>query len=282
MLRSRNYPPSPALAPFIARHYVFDAELPPGFGLVDRLLAETAFVRILIRGDWAASVGPGEWRAPPRVVFTGANSRPLLVRVRGPFYVVGVAFRPCGWRALFDRPASDFTDRFLDFAEIWDGAADALLHDVEAAPDDQVVVAAIEAAVAAQLARRGARPVDAAMAAFERIARNDSTRQVKDVADELGLSARHFERLSCMTFGDTPKTILRRSRFLDMAAVVRGLGTPSDDELAALRYFDQSHRTREFHRFIGMTPGQFAATPTPLLDAGLELRTLRKREAADA
>ena len=63
-----------------------------------------------------------------------------------------------------------------------------------------------------------------------------------------------------------------------MAAALRGFGNASDEELAALRYFDQSHRNREFRRFIGMTPGQFAATPTPLLTAGLELRELRKAE----
>lgn len=281
MLRSRNYPPSPALAPFIARHYVFTADLPAEFELIDRLLSETAFIRILLKGDWTAEMAPDDWRGVGPVVFTGPNSHPLRVRVRGAFNVVGIALRPCGWRALFEQPADDFTDRMLALAEIWGDAADALLAAVAAAPDDQAVIAANEAIVSARLKRNGA-TADAAMAAFERIARNDSTRQIKDVARELGLSPRHFERLSCMTFGDTPKTILRRSRFLDMAAVMRGLGTPSDEDLAALRYFDQSHRTREFKRFIGMTPGQFAATPTPLLDAGLELRTLRKTQADES
>lgn len=42
---------------------------------------------------------------------------------------------------------------------------------------------------------------------------------------------------------------------------------------------DQSHRIREFRRFIGMTPAEFERTPKPLLTAGLKLRAERKAEA---
>src|SRR3546814_14999970 len=46
----------------------------------------------------------------------------------------------------------------------------------------------------------------------------------------------------------------------------------SDEDSADLRYFDQSHRNRDFRRFIGMTPQTFAQTPTPLFTASLKLR----------
>ena len=278
MLKSRNYPPSAALAPFIARHYIFDAELPADFELVDRLLSETAFIRILLKGDWAAEVAPGEWKGFGPMVFTGPNARPFKVRVRGPFRVAGIAFRPCGWRALFDEPASAFGDQVMAFGDVWGAESDALLEAVASAADDAAVVAACEAAVSARLDARGNGCADEAMRRFERIARNDSTMQVKEAAAQLGLTPRQFERRCHACFGHGPKTVLRRSRFLDMAAALRGFGNASDEELAALRYFDQSHRNREFRRFIGMTPGQFAATPTPLLTAGLELRELRKAE----
>ncbi|MBB5684231.1 helix-turn-helix domain-containing protein [Sphingobium boeckii] len=278
MLLSRNYAPSVALAPFIARHYVFSAALPADFELVDRLLAETAFVRILIQGDWAAETAPGVWSQAGQVVFFGSNSRPFQVRCRGPFHVVGIAFRPCGWRALFAERASLLADTMLPLAELWGDAARALLDAVAPLTHDAAIVAACEAAVIARLDALGTWAVDAPMRAFEHIARNDSTIMVKDVSRQLGLAERQLERHCMAGFGHMPKTVLRRSRFLDMAAVMRGRGSPSDDELAGLRYFDQSHRNREFRRFIGMTPSQFLKTPTPLLDAGLELRQLRKAE----
>ena len=57
-----------------------------------------------------------------------------------------------------------------------------------------------------------------------------------------------------------------------MATAMRGFSDPDQELLAALRYFDQSHRTREFRHFIGMTPGTFEKAVTPLLTAGLKLR----------
>jgi AraC-like DNA-binding protein len=53
---------------------------------------------------------------------------------------------------------------------------------------------------------------------------------------------------------------------------------PGDRELAALRFYDQSHLTREFHHFVGMTPAQFQQTSTPILTISIEARQTRKDE----
>lgn len=284
MLKSRNYAPSAGLAHVIARHYVFSVDAPNSFELIDRLLSETAFLRVLIKGDWAAETSPGNWTNVGPMVFFGPNSKPLTVRVRGGFVVIGVAFRACGWRSLFDVPANALTDQMVPMANLW-GEASAALHAdlLRIAPDDDAaVVATIERHVGAIIAQRGGIVADSAMAQFELIARNDSTIMIHDAAARLGLSQRQLERQCRDSFGMSPKTVLRRSRFLDMASAMRGLSQPGERELAQLRYYDQSHLTREFRRFIGMTPGQFAQAPTPLLTAGLELRNLRKAEDAAA
>ncbi len=282
LLRSRNYPPSPALADVIARHYVFSVNAPDDFELVDRLLAETAFIRILIRGDWATEAALGQWTNVGRMVFSGPNARPLTVRVRGGFHVVGIAFCPAGWRTLFDHPANAYTDQMLSLHDLWGDASDRLFAAIAALrdDDDNAVVATIEAHLAALIQSRGGIVVEPAMAEFELIARTDSTIMIRDAATRIGMSSRQLERHCRASFGMSPKTVLRRSRFLDMASAMRGLSQPSEQELTELRYYDQSHRNREFRHFIGMTPGQFAQTPTPLLTAGLELRNLRKAESA--
>jgi len=53
---------------------------------------------------------------------------------------------------------------------------------------------------------------------------------------------------------------------------MRGLSSPTERDLAELRYFDQSHLNREFRRFARMTPKQFENAVTPLQTAGLKLR----------
>lgn len=150
-----------------------------------------------------------------------------------------------------------------------------MLEAVAPLDDDAAIVAAVEATVRARLRPQ---PIDGGLGLLEGIARNDSTTRVEQVADRLGITTRQLERRCLEGFGHTPKMVLRRSRFLDMATVMRGFGTVSDEALAELRYFDQSHRIREFRRFIGMTPAEFERTPTPLLTAGLKLRAERKAE----
>jgi len=272
LLLSRSYSPSSDLAGYVRRYYVFDADLPADFLLVDKLLSETAFVRVLLKGDWAAEIAPDRWAHFGPVPFMGANGIPWRVRVRGPFFVVGIAIRPSGWSGLIAQPACELADRAVPLAELWGTLADRLHEEVAAAGNDAAIVRAIERTLRARVAAMGAPSPSPAMAAFERITRDDSTIQVSEAARRVGLSIRQFERQCHATFGPSPKVILRRSRFLDMAQALRGFIEPSAEQLAALRYFDQSHLNREFRHFIQLTPGQFEKATTPLFTAGLKLR----------
>ena len=107
---AKNYPPSLALAPYIRSYYSFSAELPEDFQIVDRLVSEFAFVRILLRGDWHAEAGFVPRPGDSPVLLFGPNARPHLVSVKGPFTVIGFSIRPSGWRSLFSSPADRFTD----------------------------------------------------------------------------------------------------------------------------------------------------------------------------
>lgn len=273
MLQSQNFAPPTDLLPFVRQFFVFHAPLPHDFVMVDRLISESAMIRVLLKGDWSAKFADdAEWRREGPAILFGANGRSFGVRVAGPFTVVGVAVRASGWAALFDRKAGDTADAMFALRDFWGDAADVLYDRIAAATDDAGIVAAIEAVVRARLAEIGSYASDPAMAIFEKIARDDSTIRVADAATRCGLSGRALERRCCATFGLTPKVILRRSRFLDMATAVRGISNPDAEERAALRFSDQSHLNREFRHFIGMTPGQFEKANTPLLNAVLKLR----------
>lgn len=272
MLLSRTYRPSADLAPYIRRFYVFEAPLPEGAVVEDFLLAETAFVRCLIRGDWAAEISPGQWNTAGNVVFFGANTRPLRVRVKGGFAVTGFAIRPRGWHALFNEPHNLLSDAMMPLQDLWGDLADSMFEGVSNATDDDEQLIAMENALRKRIASVQSPEVDMQMAQFEAIARTDSTIRVEDAAKVVGLSVRQLGRRCLATFGLTPKAILRRSRFLDSATALRGFSTPNERELDALRYFDQSHMNREFRKYTGMTPKVFAKAVTPLQTAGLKLR----------
>lgn len=278
---SRTFPPHPDLAPYIRRHYVFEAELPDDFAIEDHLLSETGFVRVLIKGDWAAHDEKGDWKRGDRALLFGANSTQFAVRIRGGFTVAGFAIRSSAWCSLFEKRACEYTDKMVPLKQVWGGTSDALVTALEAATDDEARVAAMEAAIRSELAHIGKPDTDKEMAEFEQIARKDSTTRVESLSARFGLSVRQIERRSLATFGLSPKAVLRRSRFLDMATALRGFSTPSEEQLAALRYFDQSHLNREFRHYVGMPPGAFTKAATPLFTAGLKMRDDGKRLIPD-
>lgn len=273
MLSSRNYAPPSRLLPFVRRFYMFDATLPDSFELEDMLLSDNAFMRVLLNGDWAYLDPDGNWISLSGALVFGANSRAVRVRVKGPFSVASFAVRPSAWPALFGKPAAELADKIVPLKSLWDDdIATPLETEVLNAASDGDQAAIMTRGIEQQLARVGVNQIDPIVAAFEAIARNDSTARVEEAAKLLGLSARQLERRCLSGFGLSPKSVLQRCRFLDMASAMRGLSDADETELAALRYFDQSHLNREFRRYTGMTPGAFQKAVTPLFTASLKLR----------
>lgn len=274
---SRNFAPPADLSRYLARIFITLIDQPVGQTTSDFVLNETAFVRMLVRGSWEAELAPGEWRGFTGPLLFGPQSRRFNVRVTGPIGVLGFAVRPAGWSALFTSPASELTDRLVPLEHAWPGAASQFDPLASVFGDEAAVLDRIRQIVRSRLGPQP-RPADRALEAFEHIARHDPTRPVAEIANELGLIPKTLQQRVTRSFGLSPKAVLRRSRFLALAATMRGVATPSDEELAALRYYDQSHLNREVRHFTGMTPAQFLRTPTPLLTTGIEARQLRKAE----
>lgn len=268
---SLNAAPADDLAGYVARYYVTIIDQPADALTEDFLLNETGMVRILVRGEWEAMSG-GVWQRWSGPLLLGAQRRALRVRARGPMAVAGFAIRPGGWFGLEPQPASDFVDRVTQIEGAWGAALADAAADID---DHHGTIARMEAAVRSRVAEL-ATPPNEAMARFEMMARADPLMSVGEAAAAVGRSQRQFDRDVRDHFGHLSKTVLRRGRFLDMAAVMRGLAVPATDTHAELRFYDQSHLNREFRLFIDMTPRAFERTPTPLLTPGLEVRQRRK------
>lgn len=278
MFLSRCYEPSASLRRYVSRFYVFSAELPDAAQLVDQLLAETAYVRLLIRGDWQAETAPGEWGTAGSAILFGSNSRPMKVRVKGAFTVIGVGIRPSGWHALFGLPAAECADLMLPLDLLWGDAAQRLVGQLSRLSDDVSAIAWLEAVMRQRLGHIDDQQACSRAWAFEQLTLGGGINRVGHLAECLDMSPRQLERFTIENFGHRPKTILRRQRFLSIATAMRGIGKTPWDVLASEQFYDQSHLNREFHRFAGVTPQTFLNEQTPLLDAGLRLRADALRE----
>lgn len=105
------------------------------------------------------------------------------------------------------------------------------------------------------------------------------TLTVTDIAARVGMTVRSLERLSRRAFGFPPKLLLRRQRYL--RSLARFMMDPSRNWLGMLdcTYLDQSHFVRDFRRFMGMSPSEYARAPKPLLTAAAQARMAAASQA---
>jgi AraC-like DNA-binding protein len=204
----------------------------------------------------------------------GIPDERFVAHLDGVGWVVGVKFRPGGFRPFWHDDVATLTARALAIAEAIDtmiamapigsmtrggddGAAiDRAVHD---ASDDDARIARIEAflrgrtPIADEQVEQAARAVAIAQA-------DPSLARVDDLADRAGVPVRTLERLFRAYVGVPPKWVLRRFRVQEAAARI-AQGTALDGSALAheLGYTDQSHLIRDFKAQVGRTPADYAA-----------------------
>jgi AraC-like DNA-binding protein len=84
--------------------------------------------------------------------------------------------------------------------------------------------------------------------------------RVGDIAEDLGLSARHLRRLVLASTGLEPRTLSRIARFQRFLDLSDRAAEPSLADLAARAgYADQAHLAREVRALSGLTPSALVA-----------------------
>ncbi|KNX39409.1 hypothetical protein VV01_11640 [Luteipulveratus halotolerans] len=191
----------------------------------------------------------------PAAVLTTVWTDRFVVRLEGEARVFGVRFRPGALAAIAGRELA--TDQSLAVSDVLSGAAD-VLRDVLAEPRDEVRREIVQAWLEPQLPEPSADYLTAA-GLVDAVRLDDSIVRVEQIGAARDVSVRTVQRLFRRYIGATPKWVLTRCRLQDAAAVLDS--TPDADlaEVAArLGWYDQSHFVRDFRRFLGVTPGQYA------------------------
>jgi AraC-like DNA-binding protein len=180
-------------------------------------------------------------------------------RLTGAGKVLGVRFRPGGFRPFSGKPVSALTDRVVPASEIFGPSADEACSAVTGAADDAGMVASAERL----LRGSGAAPDPVAARVAEivgRITADPGLCRVATLADDFGISERQLQRLFAEYVGVSPKWVMRRAR-LHEAALRADTGDDVDWAALArdLGYADQAHLTRDFTATLGTPPARYAA-----------------------
>jgi AraC-like DNA-binding protein len=140
--------------------------------------------------------------------------------------------------AVLGVPADELTDRQVPLADLWPAAT---VRRIAEAADP---IHALE-----EIALARWRPPDRDMVAVADWAR--SGRPVNEIADALGLSARHLQRRCRTAFGYGPKTLARIMRMQRALALARG-GQAFAEVSVTAGYADQAHLAREVKALAGV------------------------------
>ena len=202
----------------------------------------------------------------PRVVFAGQLTRPLWLEATGPSGVVGARFHPHTARAFLGMPMKQATDARLDCASLWPAST----HDLVEAVTRASTIGTRAAAVASFVeVRSAAMPPDAGVSRCVAALHDSGGTLGIDAAARLaGVGRRQLERRFLDVVGISPALLANVFRFRRVFdAIERDSTRPWTDAAAAAGYFDQSHLVRDFRRFVGCTPTEFAASRPGLASA---------------
>ena len=276
-----NRAPGEDLGDWIMRIGVTSVDMPEGASIECMSLCEHPVIRMIYGAKWTAWTADGKMEYEPGdkglALYFGPETKAMNLRVDGSFRVVSINCTSA-FATNFGLPdPRDTLDRILpldplsglqkispghhpqDDPHAWLDASEAALRDSlqAAAPD---------------------RPHDL-LDEFERLTLTNPTASLSDFACDHEVTPRTLERTISRNWGVTPKFALRRARALDMAAALLGVADATEEPELRLRYFDQSHMTREMRHFFDHTPGAMQTGECPLLRITMEIRQSRRLEA---
>ncbi|RAY16055.1 AraC family transcriptional regulator [Actinomadura craniellae] len=172
--------------------------------------------------------------------------------------VVGMRFRPGGFRPFLGGPVSDLTDRFVPVPDLFGPEGRAAGDAILATEDTDTAVLLLEDFL------RTRRPepdpmVDEVAAIVAEIGADPSIVRVDGLAAELGVGVRWLQRLFGEYVGVGPKWVIRRYRMHEAAdRVARGRELDWPALAAELGFSDQAHFVREFTATVGVSPTRYA------------------------
>jgi AraC-like DNA-binding protein len=247
MILYQEYPPSPALAPYLACFWTCHVQ-PMGQAISHRVLPDNC-IDIL-------------WQdGAPLGGVAGMMSTVIEVPFERPVRTVAVRFKPGAASHFFDIPLHELIDLHPALPDLWkDGLAQRFADALWSRPlSDAQAVAAIEPLLLQRLgaSRPGSGLVEAGIKAIEQ---SHGMIRIESLADALGVSRQHLASQFRARVGLPAKLFARVCRFQHAGKMLRD-GPPRDWAAVALElgYYDQPHMIHEFRELGGCTPQSFAA-----------------------
>lgn len=261
----RYYKLPPRIQPYFTGLYATTIECPEDQWILDCLHPEWAAMRFTQGPPPKGAVGDAELTDQWPFVANGPTSRSIRFEVTRS-RIWGLGLQPVGWAKFIRTPACKLINRTVD------GMTDQAFQIFR--PVNSIVQGGRGSAdpTAAQIVRFLMEHADRHVPRESKIlacqaALSDATvSSIEQLCDRLAMSRRSLERFCNSYFGFPPRMLLRRQRFLRSLARFMQDGPRKWTDAMDGQYYDSAQFWRDFKIFMGMTPGQYADAPHPLLE----------------
>ncbi|MBB3859459.1 AraC-like DNA-binding protein [Novosphingobium hassiacum] len=271
-VRVRFHRPPERLSRYFTTFYLTEIDVPDGRRVTDHLHPEWANLRIC-SGDLPTSEVPGQPIADGiGTIVTGPTSSTLRFTV-GTARIWGVGLLPLGWARFVGCPANNYADRVLDAdAEPFLAGFRRLGKGLFGPVSDEATELQRVVEFFTEFHARSPEIDEARIQACHAALIDEDVASVSEMAEVARLPSHTLERICRKHFGFPPRLLLRRQRF--MRSLVQYMMDPSLHWIGAIdsHYHDQAQFVRDFHRFMGMSPSDYAASPKPVIEAVMRAR----------
>lgn len=276
-----NRNPCDPLKPWITRIGVTSVTLPEGQSIECGTFGEHPIMRMIYGSRWTAQTADGLQEFSPGerglALFFGPCTKMMRLKAHGTFRVVTINFAPGAIQGLDLPPIEQLNDRILPFDCFTHEAFPAEAYSPQA--DVSAWLASAENQLQHDVKRAELPPPNPLLREFETLCLTDPGASLDRFAKANGIARRTLERIVNRDLGVSPRFAMRRARALDMAAALLKVASREEEPEIALRYFDQSHVTREMRQLFDTTPGRLKKGSHPLLLITMEIRQSRRLDA---
>jgi len=245
--------PSSALAPYIERYLLSHIDYPHS----SPVLPDSSVVVGFQYGGQLSLEEGGESQPLQRLCLTGISQRLRSFRNEPGFGIILVYFRPWAAPLFFGSMMHEFYQQSVALNDFLSPAPIRQLEErLALSSSGQLRVELVETYLLNLLRPERADPL--VRHSLERLKQTSGRLPIRELARQLFISPRQFEKRFRRSVGCTPKRWAAILRLRDAAQLLPGAASVSDVALN-LGYYDQPHFQRAFKTFSGQTPAQYRA-----------------------
>ncbi|MEO1299419.1 MAG: helix-turn-helix domain-containing protein [Cyanobacteria bacterium J06636_16] len=254
-MKYKTYKPSSYLSNFVKYYWQFELNSIPKEVLANRVIP-SGEVQIIFhyKTPFREVDKNHQSSVQPQFLICGQQTEYKDVLPSVPSGMLAVVFHPYALKALFPNPINEFTNKSISLDNFFQAEAKELQERIVEANDIYLRIALVEEFLLKKLF------ISDNFALIKNvvniICNTNGQLAVNEIANELNISKRQFERIFLASIGISPKKFGRIVRF-SYATKLFKKATPLTNLAHEAGYFDQSHLIRDFREFTGFSPKDF-------------------------